>query len=135
VGKAVDLRTVRALLCEGAVRRLQAVPHRFCSDAQCEVVYFDAEGRVYRQDDVRVPVWEKRRPGDRMICYCFGENETELRAEIIANGTSQAVARVRAQIAAGRCACETRNPRGVCCLGDIAATVARLRRVAAEETS
>ena len=134
VGKSVDLQTVKALLHEVALRRLHAVPHRFCGAPQCNVVYFDADGSVYRQDDLRVPVWEKQAPGDRMICYCFDENETEMRAEILANGTSQAVARVRAHIAAGRCACETRNPRGVCCLGDITATAARLRLIAAEET-
>jgi hypothetical protein len=135
VGKAVDLQTVKALLREVILRRLHTVPHHFCGDAQCDVVYFDADGRVYRQDDLRVPVWEKQAPGERMICYCFGENETEMRAEVMTTGSSQAVARVRAHIAAGRCACEIRNPRGVCCLGDITAAVARLRLTAAEETA
>ena len=61
-----------------------------------------------------------------MMCYCFGENEADIRTEIEATGHSEAVQRVRAHIEAGRCACEVRNPRGVCCLGDIAATVKRL---------
>ena len=34
-----------------------------------------------------------------------------------------AVDRVRAHIAAGRCACEIRNPKGTCCLGDVIAAV------------
>jgi Zinc binding domain len=133
-GKSVELQTVKALLQEAVLRRLHAVPHHFCGDARCDVVYFDAAGSVYRQADLRVPVWEKQAPGDRMICYCFGENETEMRAEIMTTGSSQAVARVRAHMAACRCACDTRNPRGVCCLGDVTATVARLRLTAREET-
>ncbi len=44
-------------------------------------------------------------------------------------GQSQAVERVKADIEANRCACDVRNPRGACCLGDLAAAV---KRVSAE---
>jgi hypothetical protein len=33
---------------------------------------------------------------------------------------------------AGRCACEVRNPRGACCLGDVAAVVKRVAAAADE---
>ena len=65
-------------------------------------MYFDEEGTVYRRDDLRVPVWEKEPFGARMICYCFGENEADMRAELEQAGTSHAVARVRQQWAKGR---------------------------------
>jgi hypothetical protein len=126
-GKAVDLQAVKALLREQPLRRLSAVPHHFCADAFCDVVYFDVRGDVYRRDDLRVPVWEKEPFGARMICYCFGENEADMQSEMAATGTSDVVARIRAHIAAHRCACEVRNPRGVCCLGDVIAAVARVR--------
>jgi len=67
-----------------------------------------------------------------MICYCFGENEGDIRREFEKYGSSGAVARVRAHIQAGRCACEIRNPRGVCCLGDVVAAIERARETAAE---
>ena len=124
-GAAVDLLTVKAVLTEHALRRLAATELRFCSDAGCEVVYFDA-GQTFTASDVRVPVWQKQPFGQRMVCYCFDENEAAIRVEIEQHGTSEAARRVRDHIAAGRCACEVRNPRGSCCLGDVTAAVKRV---------
>jgi hypothetical protein len=39
--------------------------------------------------------------------------------EVEDSGRSGAIERVRAHIADRRCACDVRNPRGVCCLGDL----------------
>ncbi|MBI3403359.1 MAG: (2Fe-2S)-binding protein [Acidobacteria bacterium] len=108
------------------LQRLNNVAHRFCPDSSCAVVYFDAEGASYVKEDLRVPVWQKEPFGDRTVCSCFGVSEETIRAEIQTTGRSEATDRVRAHIAAGRCACEVRNPRGVCCLGDVAAAVKRV---------
>ena len=123
---AVDLGTVKALLTETAMRRVSGTPHRFCGGSACSTVYFDAAGQVFGTRDIRVPVWQKEPFGRRMICYCFGENEADIRAEIQCTGRSEAVERVRALIAAKRCACELRNPRGTCCLGDVVRAVAQM---------
>ena len=128
VGRRVERRTVKALLRETALRRVGGARYRFCADPACAVVYFDEAGTVYVRDDLRVPVWEKEPFGARMICYCFGENEADIRSELERVGASHAVERVREHVAAGRCACETRNPRGVCCLGDLAAAVEGVRQ-------
>lgn len=122
---AVELQTVKALLTEAALRRVATAEYRFCSAPGCHVVYFTEDGQVYATTDLRVPVWQKEPSGSRTVCYCFGENEADMRAEFALNGTCEAVARVRAHIQAGRCACEVRNPRGVCCLGDVSAAVKR----------
>jgi hypothetical protein len=127
-GLPVDLNTVKALLKSTALARITGAPHRFCPDSRCEIVYF-SPGDTYTEQDLRVPVWQKEPAGARIICYCFGENEADIRREIEGRGTSQAVERVRAHIAAGRCACELRNPRGVCCLGDVIAAVKRMASV------
>jgi hypothetical protein len=125
-GPAVDELTVKALLTESALRRFEPGAYRFCPDAECAVVYFDDAGHVFRKDDVRVLVWQKEPAGNRTICYCFGETETDIRTEIVQAGVSHAVQRVREHIVAGRCACEVRNPRGVCCLGDVTDAVKRV---------
>ena len=130
-GVAVDLNTVKALLAPVALARITGAPHRFCPEPACEIVYF-SPGDTYTVHDLRVPVWQKEPAGARVICYCFGENEADIRQELEQRGASQAVERVRAHIAAGRCACELRNPRGACCLGDIIAAVKRI--AAAVET-
>lgn len=46
--------------------------------------------------------------------------------ELVQTGRCGAVQRVRDHIAADRCACEVRNPRGTCCLGDLTKAVARI---------
>ena len=125
-GVGVERRTVKAVLTAMAVRRVTRAAHRFCPDPACDVVYFADDGRIYSKADLRVPVWQKEPAGARMVCYCFGENESDIRSEIELTGRSDAVERVRAHIKADRCACEVRNPRGACCLGDLSAAVRRV---------
>ncbi len=126
-GRAVEELTVKALLTEVALRRFEPGAYRFCGDTKCDVVYFDDAGHVFRKDDLRVPVWQKEPAGARILCYCFGETETDIRQEIVLVGKSSAAQRVREHIAAGRCACEVRNPRGACCLGDVTEAVKRMQ--------
>jgi hypothetical protein len=126
-GKAVDRVTVKALLTEAALQRMPAGELRFCPDAHCDVVYFDADGLSFATADVRVPVWQKLPFGARQVCYCFGESEASIGSEIDRHGASSAVERIRDHIAAGRCACDVRNPRGTCCLGDVIAATERVQ--------
>jgi hypothetical protein len=88
-------------------------------------VYFSEDGDRFTTADVRVPVWQKLPFGDRPICYCFGESEASIRSEVESTGASTAVELIRHHIDAERCACEVRNPRGACCLGDVIAAVKR----------
>jgi hypothetical protein len=132
-GKPVGRCTVQALLTESALQRLIGSDYAFCPDGGCDVVYFDGEGSRFTTEDLRVRVWQKCAFGDRLICYCFGESETSIRGELGSTGTSAAVDRIRAHITAGRCACEIRNPRGTCCLGDVIAATARVEAALAVE--
>src|SRR5215831_20784656 len=47
IGKAVEPQTVQALLTDEALRRLTPGAYRFCPDADCDVVYFSAEGEPF----------------------------------------------------------------------------------------
>jgi Zinc binding domain len=126
IGKVVERQTVKALLGESALQRLTPADYRFCPDATCGVVYFSDDGVRFTTGDVRVGVWQKLPFGARQMCYCFGETEASIRSEIEATGVSSAAARIREHIVAGRCACELRNPRGACCMGDVIAAVKRV---------
>jgi hypothetical protein len=126
---AVDTTTVKAMLTSSALARLAASHFHFCAGPSCGVVYFSDDRQIFRTTDVRVTVWEKQPIGERTVCYCFGENEADMRREVERDGRTSAVERVRAHIAARRCACEVRNPRGVCCLGDVMAAVRRLGNI------
>ncbi|MBY0497452.1 MAG: (2Fe-2S)-binding protein [Cyanobacteria bacterium] len=132
-GARVELTTVKALLTELALRQFEPGPHSFCPGATCSVVYFAADGQVYTTTDVRVPVWQKQPAGARRICYCFDENEASMAREVVETGRCGAVQRVRDHIAAGRCACEVRNPRGTCCLGEVMKAVARVESECSSE--
>ena len=125
-GRPVESVTVKAMLTTTALARYEHHAYRFCPDPRCLVVYFGEDGTIFTTSDVRERIWQKEAPGRRTVCYCFGENEADIAAEIEARGQSDAVRRVRTCIAAGRCACEIRNPRGACCLGDVIAAVERL---------
>ncbi len=127
-GSVVELQTVKGVLTESALARLQLAHHRFCANPACEAVYFDDEGRTFAKGDLRVPVWQKETAAAaRTICYCFGETERSMAVELETTGRIDAVQRVRAHIAARRCACDIRSPRGACCLRDLIATAERLR--------
>jgi hypothetical protein len=134
-GVTVELQTVKAVLTNAALRRVTAAAHRFCADPECDIVYFADDGTTSSKTDIRVPVWQKEPAGARMVCYCFGENERDIRAEIAINGKSDALERVKAHIKARRCACELRNPRGTCCLGDVGAAVKRVSESFAQPTA
>jgi hypothetical protein len=126
VGLSVEHQTVKALLTEEALARFEPTDYRFCADPRCDVVYFGDNGSHFGTTDVRVPVWQKLPLGSRVVCYCFGESEASISAEIDRTGRSLAVERIREHITAGRCACDVRNPRGACCLGDVMAAVKRV---------
>ena len=128
-GTPVQLQTVKALLTEVALRRIQLTHYRFCANPTCDTVYFGDAGDQFGTGDIRVPVWQKQ-PGDgRLLCYCFGETESGIRRELLEHGRTEAVARIREHIAAQRCACDVRNPRGACCLGDVMAAAKRVERL------
>lgn len=124
VGSRVGELTVKALLTEVALQRFEPGDYRFCGEPTCPVVYCGANA-AFTTEDLRVPVWQKQVPGHRTVCYCFGENEADIHAEVQQTGQSLAVDRVRQHIAAGRCACDVRNPKGSCCLGDVTQAVKR----------
>ena len=133
-GATVQLQTVKALLTEIALRRVQRTHYRFCHSASCEVVYFGDAGDRFSTEDIRVSVWHKEARGSRLLCYCFGETEAVIRHELVHSGRADVVDRIREHIAAERCACDIRNPRGACCLGDVTAAVKRIEAESAEES-
>lgn len=130
MGTRVRLQTVKAILRDASLRRLAPAPCYFCPEPTCFVVYFSQQGELYSKDDVRTTVWQKEPVGSRLLCYCFGENEQTIASEIAATGTSNALDRVKEHVRSGRCACDIRNPRGICCLADLKAAIARLRDAA-----
>ena len=132
VGKPVSIRTVKSMLAI-SLRSLRGRDYFFCRTPTCSVVYFVAGGsEVYERKDLRQRVYQKE-PGadDVPICYCFGHTAGQMRAASIQ--ARQALAQdIRDGIQQGQCACDVRNPKGSCCLGDVIALERVLQAAASE---
>lgn len=133
-GNSIDPITLKALLTAEGLRRGVPPAPRFCADPSCDVVYFDnAVPIIFRENELTVPVHAKH-PHDEgvPVCYCFDYTPGRIRERIERDGKSTVSESITAEVKAGHCACEVKNPKGVCCLGDVAKSE---RRLAAELVS
>ncbi len=121
VGHEVGRETVGAMAGLGVPAITLSRPaFRFCEQRACPVVYY-AGRAVVERTMVRVPVHEKDARLDVPLCYCFGHTRRSISAETRATGRSRASATIAAEVRAGNCACDIKNPSGQCCLGDVRA--------------
>ncbi len=120
-GLAVDRITLKALLAAEALRRGIPPNPRFCANAACDVVYFDPDARArFTEADLIEPVHAKHPDDpDVPVCYCFGVTPRSIGEEVRRTGKSTASFDIAAEVKAGHCVCEVRNPKGSCCLGDV----------------
>lgn len=126
-GRAVRRSTVDSLLTDEARARLSNGPSLLCLDPDCPVVYFGPAG-LCEKDDLGSRVGFKERTSPRPICYCFGHTIESIEEEIHRTGRSTILESIKAGIKAGRCRCETKNPKGTCCLVDVAAVLKASRQ-------
>jgi len=117
-GAAVDRITLKALLTADGLRRGIPEHPRYCATPDCPIVYFDADGSVtFTEADLVVPVYAKHPNDPKMpVCYCFRVHREAMLDRERAHELRKMVA---AEVKAGNCACEVRNPKGECCLGDL----------------
>lgn len=108
---AVDHRTVLHHVKTPWARPILAQGYYFCTDPDCEVVYFGEDDRLLRRDDLRTAVGQKSRAPDRPLCYCF-----DIRASDARSDGGCALQFVIEQTRDGSCDCAVRNPSGRCCL-------------------
>ena len=92
----------------------------FCTDPECNVVYFGEDNSVIEKASLRTQVGIKAQSENALVCYCFGVTRTE------ATQTPQAKAFVLHETNEHACACETRNPSGRCCLSEFPKTGPRV---------
>jgi hypothetical protein len=116
-GAPVDRITLKALLTADGLRRGVPAQPRYCGNADCPLVYFDVDGGVsFTEADLTVRVYAKHpNDADTPACYCFGVTVGAMRGDG-ARELREAVAR---EVQAQHCACEVKNPKGGCCLGDL----------------
>ena len=125
--RPVSRKTVLLMLKPHLLEQAMTGTYSFCSARDCSVVYFEEQGsHRFTTDDLRVTVGVKASSDPIPLCYCFGFDESHIRDEISGIGTTTIAERISTLIREGLCACESRNPSGVCCLGEVNKTVKSL---------
>jgi hypothetical protein len=98
---------------------------RFCGSPDCEVVYYHSDEEQLRKTDLHVRVGIKEAEEPAPLCYCFGFTRAMVLEGLRNAGHSDIPKQISAELKAGNCACEVRNPQGSCCLGNIATVIKR----------
>ena len=140
----IDIRT-KCAACTGASRyvkkqtmllmlkpeffdRIGDEQYYYCASSDCKIVYFpEGEGICFYKEDLRVRVGVKEKTDPKPLCYCFGFDEADFRNEFVESGQTTIAMRIVKMVKAGMCACDTRNPSGACCLGEITKTIKRFQ--------
>jgi len=123
--KRVKRLTMEHLLVPGAIPQIGNTQYYFCETPKCPMAYFpyDAHAAVFPKANLRVRIGIKEAEDPVPFCYCFGITRKDVCDEIEQTGKSTVVNRVKAEVKAGNCACEVKNPSGKCCLGSVTRAV------------
>jgi Zinc binding domain len=118
--KQVDMLTIKSLVRQLPLE-MPNTQYYFCETRDCGVVYFafDSQAPIFRRGDLLVRVGAKEESDPIPVCYCFGFTRRDIEDEIAETGRSTVADRITAEVTAGRCACEVKNPSGKCCLGNV----------------
>src|SRR6266850_128743 len=127
-GRPVSRKTVLLMLKPELLERAMHGNYNFCSERDCSIVYFEDQGsQQFTVNDLRMRVGLKVKGDPIPVCYCFGFDEKHIRDEIEGSGKTSIPRKVSRLIREGLCACEARNPSGMCCLGELNKAANRLR--------
>lgn len=120
IGRKIQRRTLESLLKPYARTHLEPVQYYYCADPTCPIVYFsNVNVRTFSIGELTVPVFGKDEEEDTPVCYCFDWTRRRIRREIVQTGRSTAAVEIAKRVKAGECACDLKNPKGRCCLGDV----------------
>lgn len=111
---------------------LRDTAYYFCQTPECDIVYFSDEPLHYfDKDDVAVRVGVKEKEDPIPVCYCFNFTERDIIEDVERYGEGRIFKEITANVKAGVCACEVKNPSGRCCLGNVQRAMKKARVPAA----
>ena len=127
-GTRVSRKTILLMLKPHMLERAAGGSYSFCPQPTCSIVYFEDDGdEQFTVDELRLRVGLKVKDDPIPLCYCFGFDEKDLRDEIKRMGDTIIPSVVSRLIREGLCSCESRNPAGACCLGELNTAAKRLK--------
>lgn len=117
-GQKVKPITLQSLLTPDAAGRVSESPYRFCDGRDCQTVYFGEDGSTFAKSDLSVRVGVKEADAPRPVCYCFDHTIESINAEVKDTGQSTVLDDIKTRMGTA-CWCETKSPKGSCCLGTV----------------
>jgi hypothetical protein len=124
VGRKVQRRTLENLLKPYARALLESVQYYYCPDPNCPIVYFsNVDVRTFSVGELTVAVFDKDKSENTPVCYCFDWTRKKIKDQIAEAGKSTTAVEIAKKVKAAECACDIKNPKGRCCLGDVNAFV------------
>lgn len=114
----VAVKTVKHLVKYEIARVLREGNYQHCPNPECNVIYIlsessegDGTGAIFRRGDLKDCALPYATGRDRLVCYCFGYNVGEIQDDASLD-TPLVPAAIAAEVKAGNCACEVKNPAG-----------------------
>jgi len=119
-GRKVGTVTTDSVLVDAARKRAAGRALLFCRTNDCDVIYFDEQREeTFGAGELRVTVFQKSASPERLVCYCFDHSVRSIHDEVRETGTSAVPESIGKKCKEGLDACETNNPQGSCCLGNV----------------
>ena len=97
----------------------------YCTTPSCSTVYFQ-EDTLLTQKDLKVIVGLKEGAKPATVCYCFEWTKEKIEAQLKETGACNALEDIQNKMETIGCSCETMNPSGGCCLGDVGKVIKEL---------
>lgn len=126
LSRKVQHRTLEHVLKPAKRGYIRDAQYYFCNEPGCQIVYFSNEKvPFFSVNDLIVKVFVKDQGDEVPICYCFDWTRSRIKRQIRENrknllpGQSSVSSQIAREINAGNCACDIKNPKGECCLGDV----------------
>lgn len=125
MGVKIDSITPQTLLKISSSEKVKSALHyKFCKNTDCEIAYFTGdETHFFTCDELLVKATLKDSGLDVHICYCFNHTRQSVFNEIVSTGKTLVLEDIKAKMKDPGCFCETSNPQGVCCLGNVTSWV------------
>lgn len=118
--------TVKHFIIDSLVEKVHEGDYHICLNEECDVVYYDLKDNIiFREKDIKIPIWYKRDANPKYICYCNKVTEDEIIKAVVNDGAKNMKDIIKITGAMKNGECEIKNPLGKCCGPVIQRTISK----------
>lgn len=108
--------TVKHLLIDRLIDKIQKCNYYICLNEDCNVVYFNLDKNIiFKKQDIKTPIWYKKDANPKYICYCNQVTEQQIINAVLDQGAKNIKDIIKITGAMKNAKCEINNPLGKCC--------------------